>query len=65
MTTMQIAAAIQRFAVNLDLSITMEERRDAVAYLAEDIGSESAQGKGQQKGDQLGHITDFRRNRLR
>lgn len=42
MTTQQIAAAIAQFAVNLENSITMEDRRDAVQYLADAIGSQSA-----------------------
>jgi len=42
MTTEQIAAAIAAFAVNLQNSIQMEDRRDSVQYLADKIGSQSA-----------------------
>lgn len=42
MTNQQFAAAIQQFATDLDNSITMEDRRDAVSYLADKIGSTCA-----------------------
>lgn len=42
MTNQQFAAAITQFATDLDNSICMEDRRDAVEYLANKIGSESA-----------------------
>lgn len=39
MTTEQIAAAIASFATNLKNSSTMEDRRDAVRWLADKLGS--------------------------
>ena len=39
MTNQQFAAAIQQFATDLDNSISMEDRRDSVSYLADKIGS--------------------------
>jgi hypothetical protein len=42
MTTTQIAQAIAEFATNLENSITMEDRRDSVQWLAEKIGSHAA-----------------------
>jgi hypothetical protein len=42
MTTNQIAQAIAEFATNLENSITMEDRRDSVQWLAEKIGSHAA-----------------------
>ncbi len=42
MTIKQIAAAIAAFATDLENSITMEDRRDAVQYLADKIGPQSA-----------------------
>lgn len=42
MTNQQIAAAVQQFATDLDNSITMEDRREAVVYLANKLGSTAA-----------------------
>ena len=42
MKTEQIAQAIANFAINLQGSTTMEERRDSVEWLAEEIGSTAA-----------------------
>jgi hypothetical protein len=42
MTTNQIAQAIAEFATNLENSVTMEDRRDSVQWLAEKIGSHAA-----------------------
>ena len=42
MTNQNFAEAVKQFADNLDNSISMEDRRDAVGYLADKIGSESA-----------------------
>ena len=42
MTTQQITEAIAAFARDLDNSISMEDRRDAVQYLADKIGSVAA-----------------------
>lgn len=42
MTSKQIADAIAKFAVDLESSMQMEDRRDAVQYLADKIGSEHA-----------------------
>lgn len=42
MTNQQIAAAVQQFAADLDNSITMEDRREAVVYLSNKIGSTAA-----------------------
>jgi len=42
MTTAQIAQALADFAVNLENSISMEERKQSVQWLAEKIGSHAA-----------------------
>jgi hypothetical protein len=42
MTTKQIAEALAGFATNLENSITMEDRRNSVQWLAEKIGSHAA-----------------------
>lgn len=42
MTTQQIAAAIASFATNLDNSVTMEDRKQSVQWLADKIGSDAA-----------------------
>lgn len=42
MSTQQFLQAIQQFATDLDNSITMEDRRDSVQYLANKIGSIAA-----------------------
>lgn len=42
MTTAQITQAIVEFATNLENSITMEDRRNSVQWLAEKIGSHAA-----------------------
>jgi hypothetical protein len=42
MTTAQIAAAIAAFATNLENCLTMEDRRQSVQWLADKIGSQSA-----------------------
>lgn len=42
MTTAQIADAITAFATNLNNSISMEDRRDSVQYLADKLGSTAA-----------------------
>lgn len=42
MTNQQIAAAIQQFANDLDNCISMEDRREAVVYLSNKIGSTAA-----------------------
>lgn len=39
MTSQQLASAVQQFANDLDNSVTMEDRREAVAYLSDTIGS--------------------------
>lgn len=42
MTNQEIANAIKSFADNLDSSITMTDRKESVQYLANILGSESA-----------------------
>jgi hypothetical protein len=42
MTTAQIAQALADFAANLENSISMEERKQSVQWLAEKIGSHAA-----------------------
>lgn len=42
MTTSQISEALAAFARDLDNSISMEDRRDSVQYLANKIGSTAA-----------------------
>ena len=42
MTNQQFAAAIQQFATDLDNSLDMSDRREAVVYLSNKIGSTSA-----------------------
>ena len=42
MTNQDFAKVIAQFATNLDNSISMEDKRDSVQYLADVIGSESA-----------------------
>lgn len=42
MTSQQIAQAVSQFATDLDNSICMEDRREAVIYLSNKIGSVAA-----------------------
>lgn len=42
MTSQQIAAAIQQFATDINNSLDMRDRRDAVVYLANKIGAPAA-----------------------